>query len=68
MEDINSMLNSGDVPNIYQADELDKIMQTMKGPAAELGLGSTKANLFSLYLKRVKINLHFVITMRCVSY
>lgn len=66
MEDINSMLNSGDVPNIYQSDELDTIMQTMKGPATELGLVSTKANLFSLYLKRVKINLHSVITMRLV--
>lgn len=64
MEDINSMLNSGDIPNVYQADELDKIMQTMRGLAIELGLVTTKANLFNLYLKQVKINLHCVITMR----
>lgn len=64
MEDINSILNSGDIPNIYQPDELDKIMQVMKISATELGLVASKANLFNLHLKRVKINLHSVITMR----
>ncbi|XP_050431121.1 dynein axonemal heavy chain 1-like [Adelges cooleyi] len=63
LEDINNMLSSGDVPNIYQGDELDKIMQNMKGPATEIGLLPTKSNLFSLYLKQVKNNLHCVLTM-----
>lgn len=58
------MLNSGDVPNIYQPEELDKIYQGMKGTLQELGLAATKSNLFSVYQKQVRSNLHIVITMR----
>lgn len=64
LEDLNNMLNSGDIPNIYQPDELDKIFQGMKGILQELGLAATKSNLFSVYQKQVRSNLHCVITMR----
>lgn len=64
MEDLNNVLNSGDVPNIYQADELDKIYQGMRGPVTESGLSATRSNLYSYYLKMVRSNLHWVITMR----
>ncbi|XP_023309976.1 dynein heavy chain 1, axonemal-like [Anoplophora glabripennis] len=63
LEDLNNMLNSGDIPNIYQPDELDKIYQGMKGILQELGLAATKSNLFSVYQKQVRSNLHCVITM-----
>lgn len=64
LEDINNILNSGDVPNIYQIDELDKIYQGMKGLVQELGLTATKSNLFATYQKEVRTNMHTVITMR----
>ncbi|VEN45683.1 unnamed protein product, partial [Callosobruchus maculatus] len=63
LEDLNNILNSGDVPNIYQPDELDKIYQGMKGTLQELGLAATKSNLFAVYQKQVRSNLHCVITM-----
>ncbi|GLV39946.1 Dynein heavy chain at 36C [Carabus blaptoides fortunei] len=63
LEDLNNILNSGDVPNIYQPDELDKIFQNMKSLVVELGLAATKSNLFSVYQKKVRSNLHTVITM-----
>ncbi|KAF7277359.1 hypothetical protein GWI33_008517, partial [Rhynchophorus ferrugineus] len=63
LEDLNNILNSGDVPNIYQPDELDKIYQGMKGTVQELGLSATKSILFSVYQKQVRSNLHTVITM-----
>ncbi|KAJ8971587.1 hypothetical protein NQ317_002870 [Molorchus minor] len=63
LEDLNNVLNSGDVPNIYQPDELDKIYQGMKGAVQELGLAATKSNLFAVYKKQVRSNLHNVITM-----
>ncbi|KAJ8922597.1 hypothetical protein NQ315_007628 [Exocentrus adspersus] len=63
LEDLNNMLNSGDIPNIYQPDELDKIYQGMKGTLQELGLAATKSNLFAVYQKAVRSNLHSVITM-----
>ncbi|KAJ3657289.1 hypothetical protein Zmor_009105 [Zophobas morio] len=63
LEDLNNVLNSGDVPNIYQPDELDKIFQEMKGVVQELGLTATKSNLFAAYQKTVRANLHTVVTM-----
>ncbi|CAH8652543.1 unnamed protein product [Schistosoma rodhaini] len=63
LEDINNILNAGDVPNIYQLDELDKIYDSMKIVAAESNLQPTKTNLFSCYTKRIRANLHIVITM-----
>lgn len=68
LEDLNNMLNNGDVPNIYQTDEIDKIYQAMRAPVQETGLQINKSNLFSAYLKRVKNNLHIVITMRYFYY
>lgn len=66
LEDLNNILNSGDVPNIYQPDELDKIYQGTKGLLQEMGLAATKSNLFAVYQKMVRSNLHTVISMRQV--
>ncbi len=63
MEDINNILNSGDVPNIYTLDELDQIYYAMKPVVQEAGLAPNKTNLFSFYTKRVRNNLHSVICM-----
>ncbi|XP_050390512.1 dynein axonemal heavy chain 1 [Patella vulgata] len=63
LEDINNILNSGDVPNIYGFDELDQIYTAMKPIVMDSGLQATKTNLFSAYTKRVRSNLHTVITM-----
>ena len=46
LEDINNILNSGDVPNIYANDELDKIYNEMKPECAAAGLQPTKSNMF----------------------
>ena len=67
LEDINNILNSGDVPNIYPPEDLDKIFAEMKPVVQDLGLQPTKSNLFSAYTKRVRSNIHMVICMRYVS-
>ena len=64
LEDLNSVLNSGDVPNIYTPDELDKIYKNMKGYVLELGLPATKSNMYSIFQKRVRSALHTVLSMR----
>ncbi|XP_059176982.1 dynein axonemal heavy chain 1-like [Physella acuta] len=63
LEDINNILNAGDVPNIYGFDELEKIYTDMKPVVQDIGLQPTKTNLFSAYTKRVRSNLHTVLTM-----
>ncbi|KAK3096562.1 hypothetical protein FSP39_001310 [Pinctada imbricata] len=63
LEDLNNILNAGDVPNIYGFDELENIYTSMKPIVQDQGLQPTKTNLFSAYTKRVRSNLHTVITM-----
>ncbi|CAF1149286.1 unnamed protein product [Adineta steineri] len=63
LEDLNNILNSGDVPNIYAIDELEQIYTLMKPVVSEAGLPPTKTNLYSAYTKRVRQNLHTVVCM-----
>lgn len=66
LEDLNNILNSGDVPNIYGIDDLDRIYVDMKPIVRDSGLQTTKSNLFSAYTKRVRSNIHIVICMRYI--
>ena len=68
LEDINNILNSGDVPNIYPFEDLDEIYNAMKPVVQDSGLQPTKANLFTAYTKRVRSNIHIVVCMRYVKY
>ena len=67
LEDLNNILNAGDVPNIFAQDELDTIYTAMKPVVLDLGLQPTKANLYSAFTKRVRANTHSCVCMRCVS-
>lgn len=63
LEDINNILNSGDVPNIYAPDELEEIFKVMKPVVQETGQTPSKTNMYTSYTKRVRASLHVVLTM-----
>ncbi|XP_053154302.1 dynein axonemal heavy chain 1 isoform X2 [Hemicordylus capensis] len=63
LEDINNLLNSGDIPNLYAPDEQDQIMTTMKPIVQDQGLQPTKANMIAAYTGRVRSNIHTVLCM-----
>ncbi|KAM6980842.1 dynein axonemal heavy chain 1 [Aplochiton taeniatus] len=63
LEDVNNILNSGDVPNLYATDEQDRILSTMKPVVLDLGQQPTKSNLMAAYIKRVRSNIHTVLCM-----
>ncbi|KAM4652007.1 dynein axonemal heavy chain 1 [Discoglossus pictus] len=63
LEDINNILNSGDVPNLYGAEELDQIVNVMKPIVQDMGQQPTKANLMAAYTRRVRGNIHTVLCM-----
>ncbi|XP_067360331.1 dynein axonemal heavy chain 1 [Channa argus] len=63
LEDINNILNSGDVPNLYAADEQERILTSMKPVVLDLGQQPTKANLLAAYIRRVRSNIHTVLCM-----
>ncbi|KAI8841134.1 dynein heavy chain and region D6 of dynein motor-domain-containing protein [Chytriomyces cf. hyalinus JEL632] len=63
LEDVNNILNGGDVPNIYANDEIDQILNAMRPIALDMGITANRENLFALYISRVRNNLHLIICM-----
>jgi dynein heavy chain len=63
LEDVNGILNSGDVPNLYAQEDEDNIFVTCQVDCQKKGIAATKLNVFNQYIARVKANLHIVLTM-----
>ena len=63
LEDINNILNSGDVANIYNENDMESIVNNCKADCVKKNLQPNKMNIFSMYLARVKRNIHIVICM-----
>jgi dynein heavy chain len=63
LEDVNNVLNSGDVPNLYGPEELETIMTTCRRDCLAKRIQPTKINIFAQYLIRVRQNIHVVVTM-----
>lgn len=63
LEDINNILNSGDVPNLYKVEDNEPIFKVGKILCMEKSLPVTKMNMFACYLTMVKKNIHMVIAM-----
>jgi dynein heavy chain len=67
LEDINNILNSGDVPNLYKTEDYEPIFKIGKIICMEKNLMVTKMNMFSCYLTQVKLNIHMIIAMTPLS-
>jgi dynein heavy chain len=66
VEDINNMLNSGEVPNLFPADEKIAIVEGAR-PHARTALGKnvadnmTPTELYAFFISRVRKNMHIVL-------
>lgn len=58
LEDINNILNSGDVPSLYKAEDFEAINDVGKTECLKRNMPLSKMNMFSCYLSRVKSNIH----------
>jgi dynein heavy chain len=63
LEDINNVLNTGDVPNIYAVEDMDNIMTTCKQDCVRKRIQPTKLNIFAQFIQRVMANIHLVLCM-----
>ena len=61
LEDINNILNSGDVPNLYGNDDIEQINAAMRPLMTAAKLPITKMGMFAYYINRVQANLHVVL-------
>ena len=68
LEDINNMLNSGEVPNLFAADEYEQIIQAIRPIAKEHGVSEQdRDGIFSHFIGRVQDKLHIVLCMSPVG-
>lgn len=51
LEDVNNILNSGDVPNLYGPEEMDRIMTACRPICAKKRIPATKLNVFAQVLR-----------------
>jgi dynein heavy chain, axonemal len=63
VEDINNILNSGDVPNLYLPEDYEVISTTCRIECQKRKIALTKMNIFSQYIARVRKNIHVCIAM-----
>jgi dynein heavy chain len=63
LEDINNVLNSGEVPNLYAPDELDQIFQKCRLLAKAAGKLESRESVLQHYVSLVRDNLHIVLAM-----
>jgi dynein heavy chain len=63
LEDLNNVLNGGDVPGLYKKEDFEAIDKTGRQICIENGLAVNKMNMFGCYVKRIKRNMHMIIAM-----
>ncbi|KAJ1460012.1 dynein heavy chain and region D6 of dynein motor-domain-containing protein [Pelagophyceae sp. CCMP2097] len=63
LEDLNNILNAGDVANLYGPEEMESIIGACRGECAKKGVQPTKQNIFAQYVLRVRRNLHICLCM-----
>lgn len=64
LEDVNSILNSGEVTGMFTSDEREKVLDSIRpwlGQQAGLGEGHEAA--WSAFIRRARDNLHMVLVM-----
>eukprot|EP00002_Diphylleia_rotans_P022931 TRINITY_DN4501_c0_g1_i3.p1 TRINITY_DN4501_c0_g1~~TRINITY_DN4501_c0_g1_i3.p1 ORF type:complete len:4513 (-),score=1142.54 TRINITY_DN4501_c0_g1_i3:360-11993(-) len=67
LEDINNMLSSGEVPNLFAPEDLTQIRDAVRVDAKSKGIVETPENLFSFFIERARANLHIVLCMSPVG-
>ena len=68
MEDINNILNSGEVPNLFEADEYERVIIGCRPAAKEAGIPEgSRDEIFNFFINRVRQNLHIVLCMSPVG-
>jgi len=67
VEDLNSVLNSGEVANLFPADEQDRHMGDMREVVKEMGLPESRENCEAQFIARVRDRLHVCLCMSPVG-
>ncbi len=67
LEDVNSLLNNGEIPNLFATEELDKIINELRPAVAELKRDESRSSIYSFFVERIRNNLHICLCMSPVG-
>ncbi|XP_032136290.1 dynein heavy chain 2, axonemal isoform X3 [Sapajus apella] len=67
LEDINNILSSGEVPNLYKTDEFEEIQSHIIDQARAEQVPESSDSLFAYLIERVRSNLHIVLCLSPVG-
>ncbi|XP_036729228.1 dynein heavy chain 6, axonemal [Balaenoptera musculus] len=68
LEDINNILNSGEVPNLFEKDELEQVLAATRPRVKEVGISEgNRDEVFQYFISRVRQKLHIVLCMSPVG-
>jgi len=63
LEDINCILNNGEVPNLFDSDEMEKIVTEMTPVIKKLSLSFARDVILSTFIERVRSHLHIILAL-----
>ena len=61
LEDINNLLNAGDIPNIYLPEEIEKIISAVRPLASKAGKSERRDDVYAYFVSLVRQNLRVVL-------
>ena len=67
VEDVNNILNSGEVPGMYTSDEKEKCIADIRQWCDDQGMQLSRDGLYNAFIDRVRDNLHIVLCMSPVG-
>ncbi|XP_028414460.1 dynein heavy chain 6, axonemal-like [Dendronephthya gigantea] len=68
LEDINNILNSGEVPNLFEPEEYEKVLAGTRPAAKDAGIAENdRDGVFAYFISQVRNNLHVVLCMSPVG-
>ncbi|XP_038617180.1 dynein heavy chain 14, axonemal [Tachyglossus aculeatus] len=63
LEDLNCILNTGNVPDLFENEELDNIAENIRSLVKQDNNTSSRQDILSFFLKEVCRNLHIILTV-----
>ncbi|CAH4038360.1 unnamed protein product [Pieris brassicae] len=68
LEDINNMLNSGEVPNLFEGDTYEQVQTGCRNDAGKIGINpADRDSVYYFFINRVRAKLHLCVCMSPVG-
>lgn len=67
LEDINNLLNSGEIPNLFPTEDKVAICDELGQKAREAGCGDSRDQIYNFFVQRCRENLHIVLAFSPVG-